>query len=770
MPTVALTVTAVGGAMLVLIAAAVLIHPSTHLAGFLAATGDQNQGVKTTLYLLAFLVVLPGSVYLVPRLVDRLLESPNRAGLGALAGLLLGALMLAVILARVSARLPWGDDVAVVLTAGCCWWAVTALVLARALSAKPWPALLRAAPLAPVLAGGAAVSALGAVLCVTSLSRLSAVALLLGAIVLLVVVALHGRARLPRVSGRLAVALELLIVVLLVLVIPDLNIFKPAATRALTSFNASVIGDQENFLLGPANQLLAGGTMLVDTVSQYGVVSIDFLAGWFHIAPIGYGTIGFLDGVLTALMYLGGYWVLRMGGLSRLLATSAVALGVIVLLYNMTYPLGSLAEHGPFRFGLPMAAILAVMVGLRFPRWARFGRWSACVVLAVASVWSIEAFAYTSFTLAVMAVVYDLQRPPGRRMRWLATQALRAAVSVIVAQAGFALATLLAAGQLPDWGSYLTYFKSFESGSVAYLTYGFARWSPGLAVAALYLASAAAIALVLWRAPAVFRRHVRTLVALSGVTAYGIAVYSYFDNRSSTYLLLYVALPALLTGALWLSLMLRLTAEAPRRVGRAVLSCALALALITLAAAWSPISGRFSDSALAYIAPGGPSLSGALNRLWHPPPVDPRALPAEHLMARYMPGERRSLIFTLSSADLGTEILIRSRRGNRLPLGDPIEDSIVPTEPLPAMRAVLEGLRPGERMLLDSAAESYVRSLGPGRWPDPLRGAYAAAGSNRGAADLEEWALQRIVRRFRLRTVVARQGFVVAVLQPLAQG
>ena len=55
------------------------------------------------------------------------------------------------------------------------------------------------------------------------------------------------------------------------------------------------------------------------------------------------------------------------------------------------------------------------------------------------------------------------------------------------------------------------------------------------------------------RAPAAARRERLRLVALTGTTAYLIAVFSYTDNRSSTYLLAYTTLPLLLTAAPWQS-------------------------------------------------------------------------------------------------------------------------------------------------------------------------------------------------------------------------
>ncbi len=86
-------------------------------------------------------------------------------------------------------------------------------------------------------------------------------------------------------------------------------------------FPPGVIQNQQDYLLGSANQLLGGGALLVNVpVSQYGVGLIYFLDGWFHLVPIGYGTLGLLDSILTALFYVGGYGVLRVAGTGRLLA------------------------------------------------------------------------------------------------------------------------------------------------------------------------------------------------------------------------------------------------------------------------------------------------------------------------------------------------------------------------------------------------------------------------------------------------------------------
>src|SRR5205807_9968054 len=123
-------------------------------------------------------------------------------------------------------------------------------------------------------------------------------------------------------------------------------------------------------------------------------------------------------------------------------------------------------------------------------------------------------------------------------------------------------------------------------------------------------------------------------------------------------------------------------------------------------------------TALAHFYPGG-GLRAALHRLWHAPAFDPRTPVGIPLLDHYM-HSRRVMILLPTVPDLGTEILIRSHRSNRLPIGDPKADGLVPSVWLPRIRAAVPGLRAGQRILLDQTALKIVRDL---RRPgvDPLR-------------------------------------------------
>ena len=343
----------------------------------------------------------------------------------------------------------------------------------------------------------------------------------------------------------------------------------------------------------------------------------------------------------------------------------------------------------------------------------------------------------------------------------------------VLAQLIFALATLAFAGQLPDWGQYLAYLRRFVIGPLGDFTYDIAPWSPGLAVGAAYLVSAAAIVQLAWRSRELVERERVAFVALAGTTAYGIALFSYYDNRSGDNIVPLVSLPLLLAAAIWLGLLLRSQPQGRPLARRAGLSLGLSVAALAIAVAWSSVDGAFPRSALAHLLPGGESLRGAVHRLWNPPALDSRAAEGQRLLRRYMPGPRP---IVLTDPDLTTEILIRSGRTNRLPLGDAWEDSFVPGQRLPGLRATIDGLRPGDRILTEPEALAALARLRRHPGIDPLRasntvlypgvpvGILPARGE---LARLQLWALRRIGERFRLRRISPPNGELTVVeLEP----
>jgi hypothetical protein len=759
--TLALTVTLAIGCFIVVMASMLLVvHPDlTGLRSFVGIVNQQNQTAKTALYLIGFAGILPLALVAVPRLSDAIARSPNGDALPSLAALLVASLAATLIAVRLSARLPWGDGLGVLLGATALWLLTAGLILLRAGQPTIFSPLRRLPGAERWLVPAAAVLVLATLIALTK-RNLDWLPLVIGIAAIVGVAAARTRFWLPAARRRPGILIDVVVILLLLLAIPDTVIFTTSGHIPSSFFEPGIIQFQQDWIIGPANQLTGGGTLLVNSPSsQYGVGMLYFLAGWFHLAPIGYGTFGFLDGVLTALCYAAGYCILRIARVPRLMTASVLALAVVALIYGLHYPVGDLPEQGPLRFGLPMALIVFTLMGLRWPAVARSARACAFAVLGISSIWALENFGYTIVTFAAMAVAQASLQPPGERRRWLLGEVGRGIGVCALAHLAFALATLLASGALPDWGQYLAYLHALLlGGKEGSITYGFERWSPGLAVAAGCLASAAAVVLLVRRLPALARREPVRTVALAGLSAYAIAVFSYADNRSSTYLLLYLGLPLLLAGAMWLSVFLHVARGIPAAARTGAVAFCMALLVLPVAAAWPTVGSRFSRSVLAHSYPGG-GLGSALHRLWHPPPIDPRAPEGAALLARFLPGSQ-AVVLLPRNADLAVEILMRARRTSGLFIGYANMDSFVPSVWKPKIGPEIDRLRAGQRVLIDRTALAMIAYLRTHPSIDVIKNPLD------GGASQTEWILQRIDQRFRLAPVYAdRDGLVVARLE-----
>ncbi len=304
---------------------------ATGLGVLAGLVNQQNQSTKTQLYVITFLVVLPLSILAASRIVDAVTAGPNEGALSVLVAAMAGALAVVVVAVRLSGGLPWGAGLGAVLAGALLWWAVAVGVLARTLRGGRWPALQRAAPCARRVWAAVAVLVFAMLLSVTRRSSLNAVPLALGAAILAGMLVARGRIRARGMSRGAGRAVDLLAILVLGLAIPNVVVFHATGGSLPNIFTPpGVLADQQNYLLGSANQLLGGGALLVNVpVSQYGVGLIYFMSGWFHLVPIGYGTAGLLDSLLTALFYIAGYGLLRLAGVGRLLAGAALTVAVV---------------------------------------------------------------------------------------------------------------------------------------------------------------------------------------------------------------------------------------------------------------------------------------------------------------------------------------------------------------------------------------------------------------------------------------------------------
>ena len=744
-----------------LLIAPVLLHlvPATELPD---PFPDQHQDAETLLFLLAFAVILPLAIRFVPRLADRIALAPNGAALPAITATLSGGLLALLVAVRISGSLPWGDGLWVLFAAMVIWCGAAAATLSRAAAPSPSPTLGRIAGMAEPIWWVTGGLLLGAAFALAFVGSIAPAPLLVGVAIAGAAAVAYGRVELPRMRRPWGIGFDIALAALVFLAVPNLVIMQPEVP--FHNFETSIIHFHQDFFMGPASTVLGGGAILVDTLSQYGVGSIDFIAGWFALVGASNGTLGLIDGLLDGLVFAGAFLVLRAAGVSRVLAASAMAIGLVALVYGLVYPIGGLLQHGAIRFGLPMAIIVAAVAEMRFSRLAVAARIAMPVAVGISAIWALEAFAYTSFTFLAVVAVRAWLLPAGARRSWLLRRIGSAVLAGVIAHVAFAIYTLAISGELPNWGLYLATLRAFLIGKVGDLTYDFSAWSPGIAVGAVYLASTAGIALLVKRSRPVAEREAITVVALAASTAYGIALFSYLVNRSSDHIIPYVSLPALMVVVLWLSLLLRAPGRVSLRARRAALGGALGVSALLVAVAWSGAGERFSQSALAYAAPGGKSLGAAIDRLRDFPPLSDGATTAESMLDRYWPGENKSLV--IAEPGLEIEALARTGRVNVLPISAPFEDSLVPEQRSDDLDQALADLTAGDRILLDAGSLASFKAflLNPDRDPYALDANQTLVPS--GLAPLQEYSLRAISLRFRLRIIEQADGLTVAELVP----
>lgn len=510
----------------------------------------------------------------------------------------------------------------------------------------------------------------------------------------------------------------------------------------------------EGFWLGPLNDMLHGRALLVDTSSQYGVGVFYFLAAFFQIAPLGYGSLGLLAGFVTALQYGLAYGVMRLAGSPRSLAIPAVAAAVLGLVFGSIGSPDDFPSTGGLRFGIPWLVVALAVLAARWPG-RRPALWAvATILVGVASVWSFETFAYTSATFVAVAAFDAATLEPGRRVRAFLRFILAAAGACVVAHLVLAIGTRAFAGSWPDWSAYLAFLKLY---SIQELYFDVVDpWSPALPIILLHLASGVSLGALLARRHELVGERRPLLVGIAATAALGVASSSYFVGHSHPNTLIYTALPAAVEACLWITLAGDRLVLAPRAMKLAVVGAGFWIAALVAISGWPDATDKWQRTALAQAIPGqGDRLRATLPRLWRSPPSDPRAPEAQALLDRHLPEGQPALVIT--EPELSVETLVRSDRINVLPIGHPEQDNLVPEQADPKVRRAIDRLRPGTLMLTQ-----------PKAFAARVKGAAVPASlSNRGLVRIQRMALDRIRARFRLEEVErSPSGLAIVRLLP----
>ena len=509
----------------------------------------------------------------------------------------------------------------------------------------------------------------------------------------------------------------------------------------------------QDFYLGPVNQILHGQAMLVQTFSQYGVGDMYFLAALFHFVPLGYGGLQLIDGLGTGLELLMIYIVLRVGCRQPVYALVGTLVCLVAAIISGIGPNIGYPSTGALRFGIPWVLVMVVAVRARSTKEGLGLEATMLALVGVASFWSVETFIYTAGTyLAVLTLdaVY-VSLGWADRLRYCTRRLATLAGILISAQALFAVATRIWSKSWPEWGGYIAYIRLYSYGKFGTLLV--TPWSLGYPVAALYFATAAAVIFLLLQRRSFMLAERTAITAIVASAAFGLLAYTYFLGRSHPNNLHHVSPPAVVVATLWLGLL-----------ARSVRSVKVRFALFALGgwAAAGLVAQVHHPAKLIqsrYVLTRSLSVDARRARavLDDRPPAE-LAVPAGRLLDRFAPHTSR--VAVVLDGNTQTAALMAAHRGNLLPLVDPFQEVLLPTRNLARVYSELGRLGTGQIVVTEQKYLSHWKQTNPSpaSFP-PLNPIAPAPASDR----FQEVVLRSILRRYHYRIIATGPGRLIVL-------
>ncbi len=325
--------------------------------------------------------------------------------------------------------------------------------------------------------------------------------------------------------------------------------------------------------VGPAMHALHGGIPMVDIYCIYGLLPWFIIRTAFELLGPTFGAaalaVGIVKLVTLGVMVLVLYTISRRRLAAMILMVAAVQ--VAVTLHPGVYNLNALPSTTGMRYIVPTLMVL-VLAAVRSPAWSR---WIGAALLALASVWGVEALTYS---LAPWGYVLLLQAIRERSVRNAGLTLLVGIAAMVLAHATFGLATFLATGKtidyVPYFGQFLRFRPDSEPGNFWQAAFdpNFEVWVP-IWLGHFLVLSVAGYSALRGRPPTDMASR------LAPVAAYGLATLNYYMALPTWLSLGWGFLPV----AIELICVLEVLAINPRKYG--TIGVAILLALVTVSSA-----------------------------------------------------------------------------------------------------------------------------------------------------------------------------------------
>jgi hypothetical protein len=233
-----------------------------------------------------------------------------------------------------------------------------------------------------------------------------------------------------------------------------------AAAAAIFFFDFSLAADSLHYMtnIGPALHLLHGGTLMVDTFSQYGPgpVLLEYLAFQFGKPSFGVANIAVqLCNIAFYILFLVALWQ------STRHRLAALWLGLLVVTFwlsGWSYGDGNV-NAAPSVLGVRYVLPMLMTVALRTGALSKGHSVLTFLTSFLAAVWSLEAVAGVLALHCGYLVLVNLR---DRNFGRLIVDVALACLPIVVGLVAMSLGTLLMSGKLPAFAVYLGYFGSYN--------------------------------------------------------------------------------------------------------------------------------------------------------------------------------------------------------------------------------------------------------------------------------------------------------------------
>ncbi len=347
------------------------------------------------------------------------------------------------------------------------------------------------------------------------------------------------------------------------------------------------------FFLAPVNDVLHGKWLFIDSDSQYGIGVIYALAGAFRLSglPLSFTGFSLIVDILFILQYAVLFLILRRATGSLPLSLAGTGAILYFNFLAVFWPsMLRIPAQSPLRYGLiylllwiglysltpsPQDRVLPIRrnggtTGERdrlFSGLKRtFPRYLELIILGIASLWSLETFLYVFVSVNAFHFIADVLYAERIRegIRAFGKRIAVQATVILAAWAVWLIATLAAAGKLPQIRYYLDTYTSYTVAETYSHIVDFRSLSIGL-VTAVYLVSVFAVFY--------FRSNRRNLIPpqtaalLAGFSAAGLMQNLYYFVYEIDYHLALICVPLIIVIALWLGVILHDPAGEKRPIG-----------------------------------------------------------------------------------------------------------------------------------------------------------------------------------------------------------